>query len=555
MFVEKISTHRTLLLVLLFAFCAISNPQNLAAAWNTPKKVTIMCYMNGDNNLANEVLHAVDMMETIGSSENVDIIALVDGMPGDNGGYGPQWESTRLLHITKDNEVGVINSPVLEELGEKNLGDPQVLENFIKKCQRYPSEKYFFIVFAHGRGIIDTKSFSAQKNYKSVLLSPDETGERAMSHQEFRQAVKKSMAGRKFDLMLFFSCLTNMVEVGHGLQEITRYMIGSEDEIRIVNEPLGTYQIRGIEPEKLIGEITSNVHARVLDLGKVTIDSFISQYADDGGDQELTAKYPASLALVDCSKYDKLAKSLDLLAKTLVDKMQDGASGKAVLRGVHVALTASQNYPSFLNLEYFDLKDLLLNLSAYSEDAEIKELCQNSIDILTSELILYERHTNNSNSNGVSIFLPIFQIPENIYQSHLTMYEESSFSKDTAWVLLINEYRTKMLDRYTEILVDEYEKAYLNADVELINRLDSKISWALREDAVNGKYSEIKRYLEIVNNMETSRVPTQFLLFLQDALKLHDNQQQVVRNSDNDDNLLKTVEVLLISKGDTIPDA
>jgi hypothetical protein len=555
MFVEKITTQRTLLLALLFAFCAINNPQNIAAAWNAPKKVTIMCYMNGDNNLANEVLHAVDMMETIGSSENVDIIALVDGMPGDNGGYGPQWEKTRLLHITRDSEIGVINSPVLEEMGEENLGDPQVLENFVKKCQRYPSEKYFFIVFAHGRGIIDTKSFNAQKSYKSVLLSPDETGKRAMSHQEFRQAVKNGMAGRKFDLMLFFSCLTNMVEVGHGLQEITRYMIGSEDEIRIVNEPLGTYQIRGIEPEKLIGEITSNIHAKALDLGKVTIDSFIRQYGDDGADKELTGKYPASLALVDCSKYDKLAGSLDLLAKTLVRKMHDGSSGKAVLRSVHVALTASQNYPSFLNLEYFDLKDLLINLSDYSADAEIKELCQNSIDILTSELILYERHTNNSKSNGVSIFLPIFQIPENIYQSHLRMYEVSSFSRDTAWGLLIDEYRTRMLERYTEILVDEYEKAYLNANVELINRLDSKISWALREDALHGKYSEIKRYLEIVNNMETKRVPTQFLLFLQDALKLHDTQQQISRNSDSGDNLLKTVEVLLISKGDKFPDA
>ena len=92
-----------------------------------------MCYMNGDNNLAGEVLHAVDMMETIGSSEEIDIIALVDGAPGDNGGYGTQWEKTRLLHISKDDEIGVINSQVIEDMGEQNLGDPQVLEEFVKK--------------------------------------------------------------------------------------------------------------------------------------------------------------------------------------------------------------------------------------------------------------------------------------------------------------------------------------------------------------------------------------------------------------------------------------
>jgi len=38
-----------------------------------------MCYMNGDNNLTDEVLHAVDMMETVGSSKHLTILALVDG--------------------------------------------------------------------------------------------------------------------------------------------------------------------------------------------------------------------------------------------------------------------------------------------------------------------------------------------------------------------------------------------------------------------------------------------------------------------------------------------
>ncbi len=519
-----------------------------------------MCYMNGDNNLSNEVLHAVDMMETVGSSEDVDIIALVDGLPGDNGGYGSQWESTKLLHIVKDNEIGVINSPVIEEMGEKNLGDPQVLENFVKKCLKYPSEKYIFILFAHGRGIIDTKSLNTRKSYKSVLLSPDETGHRAMSHEEFNQAIKNGLAGAKFDLMLFFSCLTNMVEIGYGLQDVTRYMIGSEDEIRIVNEPLGTYQIRGIEPEKLIGELSTNLDAQPLDLGRATIDSFIHQYETDADDfhaegNELSAKYPASLALVDCEKYGKLSKSLDALAKKLVDKMQHGTSAKAVLRGLHVALTASQNYPSFLNLEYFDLKDLLRNVSDYSTDPEIKELCQNSIDILTNELIVYERHTDNSKSNGVSIFLPIFQIPENIYQSHRSMYEVSSFNRDTSWGSLIDVYRAKMLDRYTEILVDEYEKAYLDADVELVNRLESKISWALRKDVLHGKYSEIKRYLGIMENMDPKRVPTQFLIFLQDTLKIAGNQNQVGGENDKSDNLLKTVEVLLTASANKIPGA
>lgn len=41
--------------------------------------VTILCYMNGDNDLSEEVLHTLDMIETAGSSERVNVIALVDG--------------------------------------------------------------------------------------------------------------------------------------------------------------------------------------------------------------------------------------------------------------------------------------------------------------------------------------------------------------------------------------------------------------------------------------------------------------------------------------------
>jgi len=211
MFAKDFSLFSSALLLILLISTSCFCPERVFGAWQHPKKMTVICYMNGDNNLAGEVFHAVDMLETVGSTRDIDILALVDGQPGNNGGYGSQWQGTKLLHITKDKEIGVINSPVLEDLGELNLGDPQVLEEFVRKCLKYPSEKYFFFLFAHGRGIIDTQSLDRPKGYKSLLLSPDETDQKSMNHQEFREALVGGLAGKKFDLMLFFSCLTNMV--------------------------------------------------------------------------------------------------------------------------------------------------------------------------------------------------------------------------------------------------------------------------------------------------------------------------------------------------------
>ena len=541
---------RYLLPVILVALLTAFSSSQTFAAPSLKKKVTIMCYMNGDNNLASEVLYAVDMMETVGSSQDVDIIALVDGRPGENGGYGPQWEQTKLLYITKDEEIGVIKSRVIEDMGEKNLGDPWVLKEFIKKSLEYPSDKYVFILFSHGRGIINPKSFADHGDYKSVFLSPDESGQRAMSHQEFTWAIKNGLSGEKFHLMLFFSCLTNMVEVGYGLQDLTEYMIGSEDEIRLVNNPPGTFQIRGIEPEKLIDRLSSNPDIPALEMGKVTIDPFISQYEaninmqhDDG--KGFTVKYPATLALVNCQKYDRLSKSIDILSRYLIEKIMQNQSNKVVLATVHSALNASQKYPSFLNLEYVDLHDFLENLSYYSEDVRIKRLCQNSMDILAHELILYERHTDDRRSNGVSIFFPSFLVPENIYNSHMSMYRNSEFSRDTSWGELIDTYRVQMHQRYTEILLDAYEQAWEKSDARTINSLRPKLSRELRKDLAKGKHGSVTKFLEIVENMDKATIPIDFIQYLQEVSSLPENHRRV----END--LLETVEGLLLSKSIT----
>jgi hypothetical protein len=549
MFTQKILQKRTILLTLFLSFLIPWSPALVEAALSPNKKVTIICYMNGDNNLAGEVLHAVDMMETVGSSRDVDIIALVDGRPGENGGYGTQWEQTRLLHITKDDEIGVINSRVIADMGEQNLGDPRVLEEFIKTSLHYPSDRYIFILFSHGRGIIDTKSISGQRDYKSALLSPDETGQRAMNHQEFTRALKNGLSGERFHLMLFFSCLTNMVEIGYGLREVTDYMIGSADEIKMVNRPPGMFQVRGIEPEKLIDSLSANPDVPALEMGKVTIDSFVSQYESDihipyGDGTGLSVRYPATLALVNCRIYYKLSRSIDILSRYLIEKITHQQSQKAALRNLHSAINASQKYPSFLNLEYVDLRDVLENLSSNSEDAHIKKLCQDCIVILENELILYERHTDDSRSHGVSIYFPTVLIPSNIYRSHMTMYRNSRFSRDTSWGELIDTYRYQMLERYTELLIDEYAQAWENSDITAMRQLSSRLSRELSKDLAKGKYRSIKKYLGILENIDRSAIPMDFVHQLHDVLSRPGNYHHQA-----DGTLLKTAEALLQQPG------
>jgi len=93
----------TLFTVLIF----LSSSPLLHAEFSQPhhslkKMYTIMLYLNGDNSLIHEVLYTIDMLETVGSSDDINILALVDGRPGFKHVYGNSRDGAKLVYITRD---------------------------------------------------------------------------------------------------------------------------------------------------------------------------------------------------------------------------------------------------------------------------------------------------------------------------------------------------------------------------------------------------------------------------------------------------------------------
>jgi hypothetical protein len=430
-------------------FTQILCASSASIAQQSKKNWTIMFYLNGDNDLSYEVLYALDMLETVGSSSDVNILALYDGKSGGEHGYGEGWDGTRLIYVTRDDHIGKINSVILENHDELNLGAPETLENFIRYCLDYPAKRYMFATFSHGRGIIDTKTLSSTGPHKSLAISLDETNRSQLNLQQFHAAIKNGLDGKRFDLMVFFSCLTNMAEVGYALKDVTHFLIGSEDEIRIVNVPPGAFQIRGIKFEEPLSALRSNPELTVLDFAKITIDTFIEQYVstlelkDDSG-HPYYCRYPAGMALVNCRAYDRFAAYLDNLAQYIAKRIQDSESGYHLANEMRLALSATQRYNSFLNLEYYDLQDFLLNLAETTKDASLAGLCLATSEYIKRKIVIYERHTSNSASHGISIYLSHCLIPDNVFQAHQEQYRQSRFSRDTAWDEMIEVIRKEM---------------------------------------------------------------------------------------------------------------
>jgi hypothetical protein len=410
---------------------------------NAPSAVTLLCYLNGDNDLALEVLHTLDIMETIGSSPAVNVVVLVDGHPAWLGPYGEAWSGTRLLYLQADAHIGNITSPVIAEWGEADLGSSDTLEAFVREAlRRFPAQRYLFYAFAHGQGVIDTHKLDIRAPGKTMSISRDTTNHSKMALDQFQQAMTNALGGRSFDLMVLFSCLSSMVEVGFSLSDITHYLVASEDEIRLLNQPQGAFQVRGLKVEQMIAALHRNPHIESRTLGHLLVNSHVENYRSDvllWADQASsdTVRLAASMALVDCRELPRLAGHLDVLATHLIAHIDDAD----VLQSVDRALRLSQPFASFLNLEYYDLADFIRHLCTTIESPEIVSAGEQVLAQLQRRVIVYERHTRDRRAHGLSIYLSNPLIPQNIFESHQRMYRTSRFSSDTQWDEWIAHFR------------------------------------------------------------------------------------------------------------------
>ena len=113
---------------------------------------TIMIFMNADNNLEGFAVGNINELEQVGSSENVNVIVQLDRSPDYDASNG-DWSTTKRFYVNKDNNTEAINSRELSDLGEVDMSNPKVLEDFILfSLENYPAKHYSLILWNHGSG-------------------------------------------------------------------------------------------------------------------------------------------------------------------------------------------------------------------------------------------------------------------------------------------------------------------------------------------------------------------------------------------------------------------
>jgi hypothetical protein len=113
---------------------------------------TVMVYMSADNNLEPDGVHDLNEMESVGSTDEVNILAQFDRNPGYDGSNG-DWTGTKRYYVTKDNDMSTISSREMADLGEQNMGDPRTFINYTTwAVDSYPAEHYLVVFWDHGGG-------------------------------------------------------------------------------------------------------------------------------------------------------------------------------------------------------------------------------------------------------------------------------------------------------------------------------------------------------------------------------------------------------------------
>jgi hypothetical protein len=220
-----------------------------------------MVFLNGDNDLEEEMIDDFLELSKVGSSRTVHIVAQLDRGPGFSTGFG-DWENAYRFYVTR----GMKPYPrcAIQDLGEANMGDGAELARFVTWAKtKYPAKRYCLVIADHGRGWMNVaraklnrplrvpadrpqqpgremREFSARTPDEPPLdeftpgatrsISTDYTsGGDKLYCREIADALAPIVGQQHLDVLGLDACLMAMVENSYAFRNIADILIASED--------------------------------------------------------------------------------------------------------------------------------------------------------------------------------------------------------------------------------------------------------------------------------------------------------------------------------------
>ena len=337
---------------------------------------TLMYYLDADCNLEPDMLDDMDELESIGSTDNVNILVLLDRTPEHDDRDG-NWSNARLLYVTRDATSGKLKSKVLNNLQEMDTANPETLVGFIAfGLQNFPAKHYALILGNHGGTWMG-------------MLNDDTDNQAGMKLAPFVQGLEalKQAGAPKFDVIGFDMCLMAQVEVMDAIAPYASYGVASEEL-----EPGAGYP-----NHRVLQALAKNPKMSGRDFAQTMVREWGASYAEAG---EATVTSSAT----DLAKVKDLTGAVDALAAAL--SRADGSVQAAAAQ----ARAATHYYGGEEgggDLASFDLGEFAARLAQRPEAAPIKAQLDAVQAAVAAAVIEHKEGAAHVGSTGLAIYFPV----------------------------------------------------------------------------------------------------------------------------------------------------
>jgi hypothetical protein len=443
-----------LVLILLLPSVTVvnSSADPLTAKW------TVMIYFAGDlKQRLDDVDWILNILTGVGSSDDFNIVILIDSVPADDTTYYfvNEGSLTKLEWYEK----------------ESNMADPITFENFIKITkENYPANHYaLFTLSAYGSGwqgvIFDTHGMCRTKK-GTILEMPD-----------VKKALIKSTdnGSNKIDIWTIDVCVPGMIEVAYQIAPYVNYMVANQEHGFGGDDPDGSFGDDGtplaLNYSSFLQQLKDNPDMSPEEFSILIVDTYQSSvktsFIFNNPSIKIPKWYPivkfyTTLAATNLSKIDLLTNAVSELADELNNNLLKNR------KDIRKARDETREYGKFYKKFWFlpgniqfsiqmtplsyncfiDLYDFVENLKNRTNSQDIKQLCQEIIDAVNQVVIANEAVPGDS-SHGLSIYFPeyrcqydksIWLYPGNIKYRFISSYNLLEFTKDTKWDEFIQHY-------------------------------------------------------------------------------------------------------------------
>ncbi|MEQ8191922.1 MAG: clostripain-related cysteine peptidase [Candidatus Eremiobacterota bacterium] len=422
------------------------------------KEWTVLMYMDGYNDLEAWTANSFLDVEKIGSDDKMNVVAELGrisqeelkkinekmGRPYEPTNIDGDWSGVRKYYVHRDKpgDVGAvdrIDSPVVEDLGPKDMSSPDTLAEFLTwGIKNYPAKHYMVVLMDHGGGW-------------TGAFTNDATGSggHIMSNPQIAEAFEKTQkeTGVKPDVVHMAACLMASTESAYEIKNSADYLVASEE--------MGT--TLGFAYGAILDKLQQSLADGKELTGKSIAEAIVEHYADK-------PKAFATKSAIDLSKMDNVKDNLDNFA----EKLRKTDTSKEVLKEV---IDKAQNFSRQFYYEFYaqtrDLYSVAEQIvkSDKVTDKELKgaaELMMKSVKdaVIANVANKYERQNvlktyksvdgkedvtlveyteGKFDSSGLSIFLPTGQKYADYFTQEGKGYKELATSKETGWDEFIKE--------------------------------------------------------------------------------------------------------------------